>query len=143
MSIFEWDDSIALGIRTIDEQHRALFGWINVLNDAINSGDAAEAVGEVIWKLITYVTEHFSQEERLMLAWNYPRLASHRMEHDEFVKRLQDIQVSFIDRHEMGKGVLDLMANWLVCHIKGTDQDYNRFIQQQETKGLTSAPLSD
>ena len=140
MAIFTWDDSIALGIPTIDEQHKALFGWIDALDVAIKSGDGSEAVGEVIWKLITYVTEHFSDEERLMLSCNYPGLAAHRKEHDQFVSRLREIQVEFIDGHEMSKSVLDFMVDWLVCHIKGTDQGYNRFIQQQATP--PNLPLS-
>jgi len=131
MAIFEWDESIALGISTIDEQHKALFGWINNLNEAVKRGDGAEAVGEVIWKLITYVTEHFSAEERLMLSCNYPGLAAHRKEHDEFVSRLQEIQRNFNDGHEMGKNILDFLVDWLVCHIKGTDQGYSRFIRQR------------
>ena len=135
MAIFEWDNSIELGIPTIDGQHKALFGWINTLNDAIGNGDGAEAVGEVIWKLITYVTEHFSEEERLMLSCNYPGLAAHRKEHDQFVSRLREIQVDFIGGHEMGRSVLSFMVDWLVCHIKGTDQGYCRFIHQQGDQG--------
>ena len=134
MSIFEWDNSIALGIPTIDEQHKALFGWVNTLDEAIKNGDGSEAVGEIIWKLITYVTEHFTEEERLMLSYSYPGLAAHRKEHDQFVSRLREIQVSFIDGHEMGVQVLDFMVDWLVCHIKGTDQGYSRFIEQQAAK---------
>ena len=131
MAIFEWDDSIALGIPVIDEQHKALFAWINTLNEAIKSGDGSEAVGEVIWKLITYVTEHFSEEERQMISCSYPGMESHRKEHDQFVSRLREIQVSFIDGHEMGKNVLEFMVDWLVCHIKGTDQGYSRFLQEK------------
>lgn len=131
MTLFEWDNSIALGIPTIDEQHKALFGWINTLNEAIKSGDGSEAVGEVVWKLITYVTEHFSEEERLMLSCNYPDLPAHRKEHDRFVSRLREIQINFNGGYEMSKSVLDFMVDWLVCHIKGTDQDYGRFIHQQ------------
>ena len=135
MAIFEWDNSIALGIPTIDDQHKALFGWINSLNEAIKNGDGSEAVAGVIWKLITYVTEHFSEEERLMLSCNYPGLAAHRKEHDLFVSRLREIQVNFNDGHEMGISVLDFLVDWLVCHIKGTDQGYSRFIHQQAEKG--------
>ncbi|MGB9082666.1 MAG: bacteriohemerythrin [Desulfuromonadaceae bacterium] len=135
MPVFEWDNSIALGIPAIDEQHKALFGWINTLDEAIKGGDGSEAVGEVIWKLITYVTEHFSAEERLMLSCGYPGIAAHRKEHDQFVSRLRDIQVSFIDGHEMSENVLDFLADWLVCHIKGTDQAYSRFIRQQAENG--------
>lgn len=135
MPVFEWDNSIELGIPAIDEQHKALFGWISTLDEAIKSGDGSEAAGEVIWKLITYVTEHFSAEERLMLSCGYPGIAAHRREHDQFVSRLREIQVSFNDEHEMSENVLILLADWLVRHIKGTDQAYSRFIRQQTESG--------
>lgn len=134
MAFFEWDDSIALGIPVIDEQHKALFGWINTLNAAIKDGDASDTVGDIIWKLITYVTEHFGEEERLMLSCDYPGLAAHRKEHDQFVARLRDIQVNHTDGHEMGKHILEFMVDWLICHIKGTDQGYSRFIHKQANR---------
>lgn len=133
MPIFEWDNSIALGIPTIDEQHKALFAWINSLSDAVAAGDGADAVGDIIWNLITYVTEHFREEERLMLSCNYPGFEEHRTEHDRFVSRLQEIQVKFIDGHEMSKNILDFLVEWLVTHIKGTDQGYSRFIHERES----------
>ncbi len=131
MAFFEWDDSIALGIPNIDAQHKALFDWVNRLDAAIKKGDEAEAVGEVIMDLITYVTEHFSEEERLMISCNYPDLPAHRQEHDQFVSRLREIQVNFLHGHKMAASVLDFMVEWLVCHIKGTDQNYSRFIHQR------------
>ena len=131
MTHFEWDDSIALGIPKIDEQHRALFGWINSMHEAIERGDGHEKVGDIIFNLITYVTEHFSEEERLMLSCNYPQLAPHREEHDLFVAKLQEIQISFIAGNDINADIMDLLVTWLVCHIKGTDQGYSRFIHEQ------------
>jgi hemerythrin-like metal-binding protein len=132
MATFTWDNSIALGIPIIDEQHKALFGWVTALNEGIKNGVGSDVVEEIIWNLITYVTEHFSEEERLMLSCNYPGLAAHRKEHDQFVERVQEIQAKYIDGYEMSENVLDFMVDWLVCHIKGTDQGYSRFIHQQE-----------
>ena len=135
MSVFfEWDDSIALGIPTIDDQHKAIFHWINTLHEAVNSGDGHEKVGDIINNLISYVTEHFSEEERLMLSCDYPQLVSHRKEHDRFVTRLQEIQTRYNDGDEMGQDILDFMVEWLVCHIKGTDQGYNRYISERKVK---------
>jgi hemerythrin-like metal-binding protein len=134
MKLFVWDDSIVLGIPVIDQQHKALFGWINALNDAIIRGDGHEKVGDMIYNLITYVTEHFSEEERLMLSCNYPQLVSHRKEHDQFVEKLQSIQMSYLAGNDMSASVLDFMVEWLVSHIKGTDQGYNRFIHEQEAR---------
>lgn len=129
MAVYEWDDSIAIGIPVIDEQHKALFEWLETLDQAVKNGDGSEAVNDIIWKLISYVTEHFGAEERMMLTGNYPKMAGHRAEHDQFVKRLQEIQVSFIDGNEMSRNVLDFMADWLVSHIKGTDQEFSRFLR--------------
>lgn len=134
MALFEWDDSIALGIPEIDQQHKALFEWINTLNDAISSGEGYEAVNEIIWKLIRYVTEHFTAEERLMLSINFSGFASHRKEHDQFVEKLREVQVKFIDGHEMGENILEFMVDWLVCHIKGTDQAYKGLIKQKKSE---------
>lgn len=132
MAIFEWDSSIELGIPLIDEQHRALFGWVNSLDEAISSGEGPEAVSVLIWKLISYVTTHFSEEERLMLSGNYPGLPAHHKEHDRFVSRLREIQAGFDDGHEMSESVLSFLVEWLVCHIKGTDQAYCRFISTKQ-----------
>jgi hemerythrin-like metal-binding protein len=134
MKNFEWDESVALGIPHIDEQHKALFGWINGLNDSMLSGCGHEKVEELILNLINYVKEHFSEEERLMLVYSYPQLVSHRSEHDQFVDKLLDIQTSFLAGNDMSATVHDFMVNWLVCHIKGTDQGYSRFIHDRESK---------
>lgn len=131
MAIFTWDNSIALGIPSIDEQHKALFAWVNTLNEAVRNGDGTESVREVICKLVNYVSEHFSEEERLMLSCNYPGLQAHRQEHDKFVSRLNEIQDNFTKGQEMSESVLEFMVEWLVCHIKGTDQGYSRFIHQK------------
>jgi hemerythrin len=82
-----------------------------------------------------YVVVHFSEEERLMLSWNFPALGTHRNEHDLFVTKLQDIQSSFNAGDDMSSSVLDFMVDWLVCHIKGTDLAYSRFIHEWESKG--------
>jgi hemerythrin-like metal-binding protein len=131
MAYFEWDNSIALGIPAIDEQHKMLFAMVNSLDAAIRDGDSSEVVGEVITKLVTYVTEHFSGEERLMLSCNYPGFAEHRREHDAFVTRLHEIQVRVGSGNEAGDNVLGFLVDWLICHIKGTDQRYSQFIHQQ------------
>ena len=115
----------------IRDRHKVLFDWMNSLNEAITNGDGKEKVGEIIYNLITYVTVHFSEEERLMLSWSYQALSAHRKEHDQFVTELKDIQSSFNAGNDMSASVLDFMVDWLVCHIKGTDQGYSRFIHER------------
>lgn len=135
MKKFEWDDNISLGIPAIDSQHKLLFGWINSLNEAVIRGDEHEKIAETIFNLINYVTVHFTDEERLLLSFKYPELISHRKEHDQFVTRLQAIQTSFNNGNAIGDEILEFLVEWLVCHIKGTDQDYSRFMHERGEKG--------
>ncbi len=129
MAIFEWDDSIALNIPVIDEQHKGLIDMINMLHDALQKNETDRVIDEIFQKLILYVLEHFSEEERLMLSCRFPHYASHRQEHDQFVNRLKTIQIEFLDGEALGQETLDFLVDWLICHIKGTDQMYRRFIQ--------------
>lgn len=128
MAIVEWDERIALHIPTIDGQHQELIGWINSLDDAVREGKGADLIDETLQKLIRYVFEHFAAEEQLMLSYNFPGFASHRQEHDHFVQRLKEIQGSFQDSSETSRKTLDFLVDWIVCHIKGTDQKYGSFI---------------
>ncbi|MBI2354333.1 MAG: hemerythrin family protein [Deltaproteobacteria bacterium] len=128
MTIFAWDDSIALNIPRIDEQHRELIGWINALHDAVRKDEGALVTGDVLSKLISYVFMHFTEEERLMLSCSFPGFTAHRQEHDYYVKRLKNIQDRFQEGEEISGETLEFMSDWIVCHIRGTDQVYGRFI---------------
>jgi hemerythrin-like metal-binding protein len=128
MAIFEWDESIALNIPLIDNQHMQLIGWIAALNDAVQSSAGALAIEEVLLNLTDYVFSHFSEEERLMHSISFPGLDSHRQEHDYFVTRLEEIMERFQNGEEMGNDILEFMSDWIVSHIKGTDQLYCRFM---------------
>ena len=131
MAMLEWDESIALLIPAIDRQHKELIGWINALDDAVQKGEGPRLIDEVLQKLINYVCEHFAAEEQLMLSYNFPGFTSHRQEHDHFVQQLKEIQGSFQDSDDMSRKTLAFMVDWIVCHIKGTDQIYGRFIRDR------------
>jgi hemerythrin-like metal-binding protein len=138
MALFEWDDQIALGIPAIDRQHQVLFGWINSLSDAVTQGDVHAKVEEMIINLITYVDVHFSEEERLLSACNYPGLPEHRKEHDRFVSHVREMQAGFASGNKIGEGVLNFLVEWLVDHIIGTDHRYKQYVSQEGTVGVNA-----
>lgn len=128
MDILVWDESISVHIPHIDQQHQKLIGWINSLDEAIAAGKGELVVAAVLQNLIDYVSEHFAQEEQLMISYDFPGLGKHRKEHDYFVQKLRDIQTGFQGGAVMGRSTYDFLTDWLICHIKGTDQKYSEFI---------------
>jgi len=129
MYILEWDDSIAVHIPAIDAQHKELIQWINTLHEAVLKKEGASLLEATLQKLVNYVIEHFTFEEQLMLSYNFPGFSSHRQEHDYFVQKLTALQNGFQDSEEASRKTLDFLFDWLVCHIRGTDQTYGRFIR--------------
>lgn len=132
MSLTIWDESISVHIPHIDLQHQELIGWINSLNEAIANGEGEQKVASVLKKLIDYVAEHFAQEEQLMISYNFPGLGKHRQEHDYFVKKLNLIQSEFAAGVAMGSHTYNFLIDWLICHIKGTDQKYSQYFIKSE-----------
>lgn len=130
MAFPEWDESMALHLPAIDSQHKELIGWIKSLNDAVQKGEGAKIIDDVLQKLIGYVQHHFSDEEQLMLSHNFSGFISHRQEHDLFVTRLMDIHTDVENGEELSNKTLEFLIDWLICHIKGTDQIYGRFIRE-------------
>jgi methyl-accepting chemotaxis protein/hemerythrin len=129
MAFPEWDENMALHIPAIDSQHKQLIGWIKTLHDAVQKGEGALIIDDVLQKLISYVQEHFSDEENLMLSRNFPGFMSHRQEHDSFVTRLIDMHTDLENGEEISNKTLDFLNDWMINHIKGTDQIYGRFIR--------------
>jgi len=130
MAFLEWDESMALGLPAIDSQHKELIGWTKTLYDAVQKGEGARIIDDVLQKLIGYVQHHFFDEERLMFSHDFPGFTSHRQEHDFFVTRLMGMHTDIENGEELSAKTLDFLIDWLVSHIKGTDQDYGRFIRE-------------
>ncbi|KJU82799.1 hemerythrin-like, metal-binding domain protein, partial [Candidatus Magnetobacterium bavaricum] len=66
MPFIVWNDNIGLGIREIDDQHKALIDIINNLFDAMSAKRANEILSGIFKELIDYTRYHFSAEEGLM-----------------------------------------------------------------------------
>jgi len=129
MTLLAWDESLETRIPHIDAQHRKLISLINDLDQAVQDGTGGLLVSYVLQELIRYVKDHFEDEEQLMLRRRFPDLTAHRKEHDLFASRLNEIHTTFQDGDALSSNILDFLKDWLVNHIRRTDQAYAAFIQ--------------
>lgn len=128
----EWTEDLAMGVTEIDDQHKELFRRINDLLDACNQRKAKDEVGKTIEFLGSYVIEHFGNEERYMLMYDYPDSASHKEQHRQFISGFQELR----DRFETdGPGVhIVILTNrtvvgWLNSHIRNVDKLLGAFLR--------------
>ncbi len=131
--LYNWDKSLATGNDVIDEQHQQLIATLNKLIIANNEGAGESVLRETLDFLMTYVEQHFHDEEALQIQYNYPKYAAHKQMHDGFrivVHGLMDRLAGEGCTHALINNTLTTMADWLIMHIKDEDLRLAIHIQQ-------------
>lgn len=123
MSILSWSREFEIGVREIDQQHRNLVAIANHLHDAIESGQAPQAIDWILDELSFYTLHHFKAEERLMQDLPADAEDEHRREHKEMLKALRRFRRRFAEGDsKVARDVMAFLRAWLTQHILGTDR---------------------
>jgi len=129
MPYFDWNDSLLVGIKTIDDQHWQLVDMINTLHDAVEQRGQHCPAPELVARLKAYAAEHFHIEEGYMQAFAYPGLETHLEEHQAFSAKVQTFEDACADDSANPAEVLDFLKGWLTEHITGVDVHMGRFLE--------------
>ena len=127
MAFLEWDDSFSVKVGELDKQHHELVNMLNSLNDAMKTGKSRDNMGGILDDMVDYANVHFAREEKYFDEFNYLKSFSHKKEHAKFVKKVLEFKDGFDNGHMMlSLDVMTFLKEWLVTHIKGSDQDYSQ-----------------
>jgi hemerythrin len=127
--MFTWKDEYETGVPIIDEQHKHLFEIGNNAYELLNNTltiDKYDKIIHVIEELRDYAVFHFKYEEEYMLSINYKKFLSHKVEHDEFIKRVDEVDLTLIDesQNEYILSLLQFVYKWISEHILVKDLGY-------------------
>lgn len=119
-------DEYKVGIDFIDQQHSKLFELANetynLLNDKLRT-DKYDKIVDLLTELKEYAIFHFQAEEEYMKSIQYKKMFTQKIEHEEYIKKFEDLDLNSIDENQ-DKYILDLLNflnNWLVDHILEKD----------------------
>jgi len=132
MSI-HWEESLRLGVPAIDAQHEELFAQFAKLSTAIEDGGDNENIGNLISYLNEFATTHFTDEENLMLQYNYPGLDEQRKYHAQFKKNiiaLSDMLSAKVPTKEIAIKVNATLVRYFINHIRSLDSKIVDFVKQ-------------
>ena len=132
MIFMPWNDTIAVGIQEVDEQHRVLVDLINELHDALTADTPDQgAIGHVLEGLMDYTMNHFIMEEEWFERHDYPHTAAHKEQHNRFTSTIMNALTDFEDGHHLPYELMEFLKHWLVEHIMRTDKTYVPFLKAQ------------
>jgi len=128
-----WSNQYSMGIKLIDDQHKALLEFVNDLFNHSTGKEEEERAyfKDVIQVAVSYVKTHFATEEKIMLTTKFPGYAEHKKTHDEFILTI----VKAVKDFESGKRlVLEKFAyflkDWVLSHVAGMDVLYAQHLKK-------------
>lgn len=132
----QWHESLTIGIKDIDNQHKELISRFDQLLKACEKEKGVTELKRLLDFLDEYAVKHFSDEEALQRKHNYPGYEAHRREHESFVVNLRKMRAE-IDRE--GAGVYhvietnNMLIKWLIEHISSSDGAIGIFIKADKS----------
>ena len=131
----EWTQDLAVGIETIDTQHRELFRRINGLLLAIKEHRCRSEIDGTIKFLDDYASFHFGEEERRMQEAGYDCLAKHKEHHAAYLRNIAELkEQAALPRiqgmsYELSVTANQIIVDWIVDHIMKIDKRFGEFMR--------------
>ncbi|WP_407312684.1 bacteriohemerythrin [Desulfosporosinus sp. SB140] len=125
--MLQWKDEYSIGVEIIDEQHKHLFEIGNRIYDLLENYlyvDKYDKIVEIIHELSDYTKYHFKSEEDYMIQIRYPKYLSQKVEHDDFIGKIEEIDLKDLDK-DQDKHIRDILTfvfNWVLEHILKKDK---------------------
>jgi len=129
MELIKWTDSYSVGITEIDNQHKGLVIIINELFTYMTEGKAKDNLNIIFDHLTEYTKLHFGVEETMLFKYDYPDLDQHKLEHQKFIDKLNNLKTGFqYGKITISLETLNFLKDWLLNHIQHTDKKYSEHI---------------
>ncbi|MDC0834688.1 hemerythrin family protein [Geitlerinema sp. CS-897] len=124
-----WNESLEIGIPTIDRQHKQLIEQMGLLVDAMRENRANSEISKIINFLEKYIDLHFGFEEQCMESYRCPVACQNKEAHKKFVKNFREIKAQF-DREGSSLSLVlkvnQSLLDWFLNHIRKIDTQLAR-----------------
>lgn len=129
---FEWSESFRVNVTMLDDQHRALFSYVNTLSEAIGRTGFVEGHEREKREVQSFARSHFADEEALMKAHGYPRYEMQKRAHQALLDQLERL-VNAAERRARPRTetAVDYLKDWLIKHTLLEDLQYKDFFAQR------------
>ncbi len=126
--MYEMKPEYYIGIDMIDEEHKQLFQYADEAYELLHdeyTPDKYDRIDIILEKLRDYTVKHFADEEQYMESINYKKLFTQKVQHQEFINKLdefmEDHNEEVEDQDDQIMGILKYLTEWLTNHILYVD----------------------
>lgn len=134
--MIKWQEAFKINIGHIDEQHQYLFEVANKIHELLilpTYIDRYDEIIQLVNQLKEYTKFHFAEEEKLMQEMGYNKIFSHKIMHQDFIKKIESIDLYAMDENQTGwlLDLLDYVMRWITEHIMKVDKYVGIWYQEK------------
>lgn len=125
--MIKWKEEYNIGVQNIDEQHQKLFEIADSAYKLLKNEfciDKYDKIVSILEELKDYTIYHLKSEEKYMMSIGYKKFLSHKVDHDDFIEKINNYDLNNIDQNQDKyiMEILDYVVNWITQHILGKDK---------------------
>ena len=136
-----WSSSMESGIRSIDDEHKNLVDFSNLVGKASIAQRSRLCDRKLLNSLHTLFRNICEKEEDLMFRIDYPAVDQHMIEHSSILSRLDMIILNF-EQHGDPTPVVEFIHDWINTHLRAADTSLASFIRKRKQDQAQAAALN-
>jgi hemerythrin len=133
----EWSEKLAVGVATIDSQHKELFKRINNLVLAIKEHRCRSEIDGTLKFLDDYARVHFAEEEKHMKETNYGGYEGQVEAHKKYLSSLAELKAEASlprvpgSTYDLSATTNQVVVDWIVDHILKLDMQFGEYLKKR------------
>jgi len=134
MVLVEWKDEFAVGVASVDHEHRQLIGLINDLHAGLAGKPTKDAIAGMLGEIHARIAAHFALEERVMRERRYDQYEDHKADHERLLDEIRGI----MDRHEADAyfnyetALASELGDWFGIHFRTKDARLHKALAERQ-----------
>ncbi len=133
MALIEWRDEFAIGIPSVDYEHKGMIRMINQLHEELSARPSRETVTDFLGEIHALISAHFALEEKEMLEMGYDAFDEHKEDHERLLDEIRDIMDAFeeTDSPDYAEDLSTRLETWFTEHFRTKDARLHRFLEDR------------
>ena len=135
MEKITWDESLSVGVRVLDAQHKQIVMLVNTLIEMSDTKVDSEIISDTLTKMTKYASDHFEREEQYMIEYGYPEYSIQKKQHQEFKRKTVDFCMeTMAHKVTVPTEIFSYLKLWWTNHILQEDMKYKKFFNERGLK---------
>lgn len=126
----KWDSSFAIGIETIDKQHKKIFEYLLAIENSLAKRDPWHILRFFVAQMAEYMKFHLAVEEALLEIIGYPDRVEHRESHVRLMAHIEKLEGQLQDKASV-ENLVAFFEDWFIGHVLTSDRKYVAYVKEK------------